>query len=164
MSFYNKKIPVLHFFTGLHGDYHRPSDDADKINYSGLARVAEMVADTAVAIAGLDAKPTYREVAASFSHGQARSGNNARPYFGSIPDYSQEQPGLALSGVTKGGPADKAGILAGDVIVKIGQTRVGNIDDFDAGLRMFKAGDKVPVIVKRDGKETTVTVTLGVPK
>lgn len=163
-SFYGKKIPVLHFFTGLHGDYHRPSDDSEKINVPGLLRVAHLVSDTAERVAELPARPTYREVKSSAHGGAARSGSGSRPYFGSIPDYSQDQPGLALSGVTKDGPADKAGLRSGDLIVKFGETKIGNIDDFDAVLRTYKAGDKVPVVVKRDGKETTLTVTLGVPR
>jgi S1-C subfamily serine protease len=112
----------------------------------------------------LPERPAYREVKSSAHGGAARSGSGSRPYFGSIPDYSQDQPGLALSGVTKDGPADKAGLRSGDLIVKFGDTKVGNIDDFDAALRTYKAGDKVPVVVKRDGKETTLTVTLGAPR
>ena len=162
-SFYTKKIPVLHFFTGLHSDYHRPSDDAEKINASGLVRVAEMVADVAVAVAEMPARPSYREVK-STSHGTGTGSGGSRPYFGSIPDYSGDQPGLALSGVSKDGPADKAGLKAGDVIIKLGDSKVGNIDDFDGALRKFKAGDKVIVVVKRDGKEMILSVTLGVPK
>jgi hypothetical protein len=162
-SFYGKKIPVIHFFTGLHGDYHRPSDDSEKINVSGLLRVAGLVSDMTSRIAALPERPTYREVK-STSHGGAASRGGTRPYFGSIPDYSGDQPGLALSGVSKDGPADKAGLKAGDVIVKLGDTKITNIDDFDAALRTYKAGDKVPVVVKRDGKDVTLTVTLGAPR
>lgn len=164
-SFYTKKIPVLHFFTGLHGDYHRPSDDADKINAPGLIRVAGLVTDMAKAVAEMAARPTYQEVKSS-AHGSGSGSERggSRPYFGSIPDYSQDQPGLALSGVSKGGPAETAGLKAGDVIIKLGDSNIGNIDDFDGALRKFKAGDKVIVVVKRDGKEQIYSVTLGVPK
>jgi hypothetical protein len=163
-SFYTKKIPVLHFFTGLHGDYHRPSDDADKINAPGLVRVAGMVTDVATAVAEMANRPTYKEVKSS-SHGGSGSGSGgSRPYFGSIPDYSQDQPGLLLSGVSKDGPADKAGLKSGDIIIKLGDSNIGNIDDFDGALRKFKAGDKVIVVVKREGKEHVASVTLGAPK
>ncbi len=160
-SFYAKKIPVMHFFTGLHNDYHRPSDDADKVNTAGLIRVAHLVADVAWGLTEAPARPTFREVKSSQAGGN-RGGD--RPYFGSIPDFAQSGPGYALSGVTKDSPADKGGLRGGDAIVKLGDSRVGNLDDFDSALRKYKAGDKVPVVVRRDGKEVPLSVTLGAPK
>ena len=161
-SFYAKKVPVLHFFTGLHKDYHRPSDDADKVNAAGLVRVAKMVADTASQVAAMPERPTYVESTAGASGGGDRGGD--RPYFGSIPDFAQSEPGYGISGVAKGSPSEKAGLKGGDVIIKLGESKVGNLDDFDSALRKFKGGDKVPVVVKRDGKEVTLTVTLGAPR
>lgn len=160
-SFYAKKIPVMHFFTGLHNDYHRPSDDIEKINAAGLVRVAHLVAETAIQLADAPERPTYKEVKSAQSGGN-RGGD--RPYFGSIPDFSQTESGYGISGATKDSPADKAGLKGGDVIIRLGDSRVGNLDDFDSALRKYKAGDKVPVTVKRDGKDVTVTVTLGVPR
>jgi hypothetical protein len=160
-SFYGHKIPVMHFFTGIHKDYHRPSDDFEKINVPGMRRIAEMVAETAVDIAELDTRPTYVEAKRPEST-MGRGGD--RPYFGSIPDFAQEEPGYKLSGVTGGGPADKAGLKAGDTIIKLGDSRVGNLEDFDSALRKYKAADKVPVTVKRDGAEKTFTVTLDAPR
>ncbi len=159
-SFYAKEIPVLHFFTGTHSDYHRPTDTADKINAAGMRRIAEMVAETAVAIAEADQKPTYKEVKGRSQI--ARGGD--RPYFGSIPDFSQDQPGYALTGVTKGGPAEKAGLKGGDIIVQLGESRIGNLDDFDSALRKFKAGDRVIVTVKRGNEELKFEVTLDLPR
>jgi hypothetical protein len=159
-SFYTQKIPVMHFFTGTHKDYHRPSDDADKINVPGMRRVAEMVADAALQIADTKARPTYKEVKRAAMAG----GGGDRPYFGSIPDFAQEQPGYALSGVTSGSPAEKAGLKGGDTIIKLGDSRIANLEDFDSALRKYKPGDKVPVTVKRDGKDVTVTVTLDPPR
>lgn len=161
-SFYAKKIPVLHFFTGLHKDYHRPSDDIDKVNAAGLVRVAKMVADTATAIADASARPSYLESTAGASGGGDRGGD--RPYFGSIPDFSQTEAGYGISGVAKGSPSEKGGLKGGDVIIKLGESKVGNLDDFDSALRKFKGGDKVKVTVKRDGKEVTLDVTLGAPR
>ncbi len=66
--------------------------------------------------------------------------------------------------MTKGGPADRAGLKAGDTIVQLGDSKIGNLEDFDSALRKFKAGDKVPVVVKRDGKELTLEVTLDPPR
>lgn len=160
-SFYAKKVPVMHFFTGLHNDYHRPSDDSEKVNAAGLVRVADLVADVAYGLATAPERPTYLESTAS---GPTMNRGGDRPYFGSIPDFAQSEPGYGISGVTKASPADKGGLKGGDVIVKLGDTKVANLDDFDAALRKFKAGDKVPVVVKRDGKDVTLTVTLGAPR
>jgi acetylornithine deacetylase/succinyl-diaminopimelate desuccinylase-like protein len=159
-SFYAKKIPVLHFFTGTHSDYHRPSDDTDKINLAGMRRVAELVADTAVALAESEKLPEYKATGRQATLG----GGGDRPYFGSIPDFSQERPGYALSGVTKDGPAEKAGLQAGDIIVQLGDSKVGNLEDFDSALRKFKAGDRVKVVVERGDTKVEVEVTLDPPK
>lgn len=159
-SFYAKQIPVLHFFTGTHSDYHRPSDDSEKINLAGMRRVAEMVADTAVALAESDKLPEYKATGRQATLG----GGGDRPYFGSIPDFSQERPGYALSGVTKDGPAERAGLKTGDIIVQLGESKVGNLEDFDSALRKFKAGDKVKVVVERGEAKVEVEVTLDPPK
>jgi hypothetical protein len=158
-SFYLKKVPVLHFFTGTHKDYHRPGDDYEKLNVSGMRRVGEMVTEIALKLAEDPARPTYKEVASS-----QRGGGGDRPYFGSIPDFAQDQPGYAINGVAKESPAEKAGLKGGDVIIQFGESRIGNLEDFDSALRKYKAGDRVPVVVKRDGKEVTLQVTLAPPK
>lgn len=154
-SFYAAKIPVVHFFTGAHGDYHRPSDDADKLNIPGIRRISSLVAETAIGLAEASSRPTYQETKAP----QLGSGGT-RPYFGSIPDYSDEGPGLRLQGVTPDGPAARGGLKAGDVIIHLGESRIGTIVDFDSALRKHKSGDKVKVVVKRGGEEKTLEVTL----
>jgi hypothetical protein len=158
-SFYAAKIPVIHFFTGAHGDYHRPSDDADKLNIPGIRRISSLVAETAAGLAESPGRPTYQETKAP----QLGSGGT-RPYFGSVPDYSEEGPGLRLQGVTPDGPAARGGLKAGDVIIQLGASRIGTIVDFDSALRKHKAGDKVKVVVKRDGAEKTLEVTLDPPR
>ncbi|MBS0210455.1 MAG: M20/M25/M40 family metallo-hydrolase [Planctomycetes bacterium] len=160
-SFYGKKIPVMHFFTGTHKDYHRPSDDIDKINAQGMRRVADFVTEVAVALAEADARPTYVEVKASKS---GMGGGGDRPYFGSRPSFASEEPGYTLEGVTPGGPAEKGGLKGGDSIIKLGDSKIGNLEDFDSALRKYKAGDKVPVVVRREGKEVTLYVTLEPPR
>jgi membrane-associated protease RseP (regulator of RpoE activity) len=162
-SFYPRNIPVMHYFTDLHDDYHRPSDDTEKVNFVGLERVAQLVAQSAEAIAALDSRPTYVAIAPSNSGGGPRRGGD-RPYFGSIPDFAQAQPGYALSGVTKGSPAERSGLLAGDVIIKLGESKIGNLDDFDSALRKHQAGDKVPVVVRRGEQELTFEVELEKPR
>jgi hypothetical protein len=159
-SFYAKQIPVLFFFTGTHKDYHLPTDTFDKINVDGMRRVADLVADAAISIAQADGRPTYKEVAGGSQF--AKSGD--RPYFGSIPDFSQDQPGYTLMGVSKGGPAEKSGIKGGDIILRLGVYPIANLDDFDTALRKFKAGDRVTVLVKRSGEEMKVEVTLEPPR
>lgn len=159
-SFYAAKIPVLFFFTGSHKDYHRPSDDYDKLNVPGMRRVAAMVVDAAVVLAEAKQRPKYVEVAGTSDLG----GGGDRPYFGSIPDFAQDQPGYALTGVTKGGPAERGGLKSGDIIIQFGDSKVGNLEDFDSALRKFKAGDKVPVIVKRGAEQVKLEVTLDPPK
>ena len=158
-SFYPHKVPVMHFFTGTHNDYHRPSDDYDKINLPGMRRVAEMVTDAVVALAEHDERPHYQ---AAKAKPQGRGGD--RPYFGSIPDFASDEPGYHLGGVSPDSPADKGGLKAGDAIVKLGEYKIGNLEDFDGALRKYKAGDKVPVVVKRNGEDVTLQVVLDPPR
>ena len=160
-SFYAKQIPVMHFFTGTHRDYHRPTDDTDKVNARGMRRVVELVEDIAMELATTEKRPTYREVKRG-----ARTATKAgsRPYFGSIPDFAGGDDGYKISGVAKGGPADKAGLKGGDAIIKFGKSKIANLDDFDNALRKYKAGDKVKLTVNRDGKEVELEVTLDPPR
>jgi len=150
---------VLHFFTGSHEDYHRPSDDWEKLNFDGMRRVGDLVADAVVAIAKGDERPTYQQ---SKTPQMARGGD--RPYFGSIPDFTQSKPGYALTGVSSGSPADRAGLKAGDVIVQLGDSKIGNLEDFDSALRKYKAGDRVDVVVLRGVDEVKLQVTLDPPR
>jgi hypothetical protein len=162
-SFYAVQVPVLHFFTGLHNDYHRPSDDANKLNVPGIRRVSEMVAEAVVRIADANERPQFVEVTQPMrAGGNARRGD--RPYFGSIPQMPSKADGYELMGVSKGGPAEKAGLRRGDVITRLGENQIGNLDDFDSALRKFEAGQSVPVVVRRDGKEVKLEVTLEPPR
>lgn len=159
-SFYAKKIPVLHFFTGEHPDYHRPTDDWEKLNIDGIAQVVELLQKVATETVETSERPAYVEV-----KGTARpTSGGSRPYFGSIPEFGNEEPGYAISGAAPGSPADKGGLKGGDRIVKFGGTPVTNLDDFDAALRKFKGGDEVQVVVVRDKQEVTLKVTLDPPK
>lgn len=159
-SFYGKKIPVLHFFTGNHPDYHRPSDDWDKLNIDGIRRVADYVEAIVLKTANNPMRPDYIEVKGAAQMG--RAGN--RPYVGTIPDFSSEEPGYSISGAAGGSPADKGGLKAGDRIIKIGPHKVTGLDDFDVALRKFQAGDAVDFVVVRAGKEVTLKITLDPPR
>lgn len=164
-SFYSKKIPVLHFFTGLHEDYHRPADDWDKINVAGMARITDMVEKVAMDVNTAAERPAYIEIQGSASLGQADRGTqNPRPYFGSIPDYASGKKGYALDGVASGGPADKAGLKSGDVIIKINDSAIESVEDFDRVLRKFKPDDVIQVQVQRGNETPTLPLTLGRPR
>lgn len=159
-SFYGKEIPVLHFFTGTHSDYHRPSDQADKINARDMGRIVDLLESLVVRTAEQPERPDYVQVAGRAT--LERSGN--RPYFGSIPDFSSDVEGYALQGVAPGSPAERGGLKAGDAIIRFGGQKIGSLDDFDLALRRFGAGDQVELVVLRDGKEVTLKVTLGAPR
>lgn len=159
-SFYGKKIPVLHFFTGTHSDYHRPGDDWDKVNIAGIDRIVRMLEDMVVHTAETQKRPEYVEVA---GHAEVqRSGS--RPYFGSIPNFGSEEAGYAVSGASPGSPAAKAGLQAGDHIIQLGDHKITDLSDFDLALRNYSAGDEVDVVVRRDGQQVKLKVTLAKPR
>jgi membrane-associated protease RseP (regulator of RpoE activity) len=158
-SFYARKIPVLHLFTGSHGDYHRPTDTADKINVAGMVKLAGVVTDLVRELASAPERPAYVEVASKMF---ARGGD--RPYFGSIPDFGKPGGGYAISGVSKDSPAARAGLAGGDVIVRLGTSAVTNLEDFDSALRKHKGGETVPVVVRRDGADVQLDVVLDSPR
>ncbi len=158
-SFYARKIPVLHLFTGSHSDYHRPTDTAEKINYDGMVRITALVTDVIRELATDPERPTYIEVASKMF---ARGGD--RPYFGSIPDFGKPGKGYAITGVTKDSPAARGGLKGGDVIVRLGDSAVTGLEDFDSALRKHKGGDTVPVVVARDGADVKLDVVLDPPK
>lgn len=159
-SFYAKRIPVLHLFTGTHSDYHRPTDDWDKINYAGMTQVLDLVETLVVRVAETEEPPAYVEVQGRASIQR----DGARPYFGSIPDFSSDAEGYAIQGVAPGSPAELAGIQGGDVIVRLGGSQIGGLDDFDLALRKFSAGQEVEVVVLRGGEEVTLRATLAKPR
>jgi Zn-dependent M28 family amino/carboxypeptidase len=159
-SFYAKNIPVLHFFTDLHDDYHRASDTPDKINAAGEARVVDYAARVLRAIADRPDRLTYVRTAAPSTTMNAREGSDV--YLGSIPDMAgSDTPGLRLTGVRAGSPADVAGLKAGDVIVELGGAAVKDIYTYSDALYSHKPGDEVSIVVVRDGTRTALHVKLG---
>ena len=161
-SFYAKGIPVLHFFTDLHEDYHRATDDADKIDSIGAARVVAMAERVVRAIADRDARLTPVRVAAPAPMTSGSSSQGSNVYLGSIPDMSGgDEPGLRLSGVRGGSPADAGGLKAGDVIVEFGGKPVKDLYSYSDALYAHKPGDMVDVVYLRNGERHTTTVTLG---
>ncbi len=158
-SFVLKKIPSLFFFSGLHSDYHKPSDTWDKINAPSAARLLDMVAKVVVQLASAQDAPAFQTVAEDKpTAGGAGSGYG--PYFGSIPDFGQTENGVKFSGVKPNSPAAKAGFQAGDILVQFGDKPIKNLYDFTDALRGSKVGDVVEVKVLRDGKPVTASVKL----
>jgi aminopeptidase YwaD len=161
-SFVSQKIPVLFFFSGLHADYHKPSDSWEKINPEAAARLLNVVADAAVALASAPERPAFINVVESNPHsgGVPGGGGGYGPYFGSIPDFGQTENGVKFSDVKPGSPAAKAGLKAGDVLIQFGDKPIKNLYDFTDALRRSKVGDLVHVTVLRDGKELQANVKL----
>lgn len=158
-SFVTKKIPVLFFFSGLHSDYHKPSDTWDKINGPSAARLLDMVESVAVKLANADQPPQF-QVVAEEKPVTAGGGGGYGPYFGSIPDFGQVENGVKFSDVKPNSPAAKAGFKAGDILVQFGDKPIKNLYDFTDALRRSKVGDVVEVKVMRDGQPVTASVKL----
>jgi Zn-dependent M28 family amino/carboxypeptidase len=158
-SFTLKKIPVLFFFTGIHGDYHKPSDDYWLINSEGQKKILDFVYDVAEYTANKDK-------AVEFSEGKKpeikveKERGGVKVYFGSVPDFSYTGEGFKLSAVKEGGPAQKAGLLAGDVVIKFGDKIIKDIYDYTNALGSHKPGDEVDIVVLRDGKELELKAVL----
>ena len=153
-SFYAKQIPVLFFWTGTHSDYHKPSDTAEKINYQGEARIVSFVARIVGDIEKSDKRPTYT-VAKSESPGRS---TGFRVYLGTIPNYADSNDGLLLDGVRDDSPAAKAGIKAGDKIVKMAGRDVKNVYDYTYALGEMKAGEEYEVELMRGGQRITLKI------
>ncbi|MEJ7637934.1 MAG: M20/M25/M40 family metallo-hydrolase [Singulisphaera sp.] len=161
-SFYVKDIPVLFAFTGTHRDYHRPSDDTERINFPGMERIADFAELLVLDLARRPERPAFVKVARRGGRGGADPGRVAvSAYLGSIPSYDDDNKGVKLSGVREGSPAEKGGLKGGDVIVGFGGKPVATIYDYTESLGRYKPGDTVDVVVKRDGTETKLKVTLG---
>tara|TARA_B100000902_G_scaffold365033_1_gene385630 strand:+ start:98083 stop:99219 length:1137 start_codon:yes stop_codon:yes gene_type:complete len=146
-SFYNQEIPVLHFFTGAHDDYHKPSDDYEKINFEGMYQILSYVIDIIYSSTSID----------NFDFQETTSDPQETPNFtvtlGIMPDYLFDDGGLRIDGVSKGKTASRSGILKGDIIVKMGDMVVTDIMTYMEALSKFNSGDSTVVKVKRDSKE-----------
>jgi len=153
-SFYLKDIPVLFLFTGTHTDYHKPSDDEDKINYNGVNLVVNYVFNIANALAEEKTIPFTKTKVQ-----QSKSVPKYKVTLGIMPSYADTKDGMVIDGVQEGRPAGKAGIQSGDVLTKIGKCEVKEVYTYMECLSKVNAGETHPVTVKRDGKEITLDVT-----
>jgi len=161
-SFVTKRIPVLFFFSGLHSDYHKPSDTWEKINAAGAAHLLDLVSNVALRIDTAPDRPTYVAVENAIPMQARRAGavGGYGPYFGSIPDFGQTENGVRFSDVKPGSPAAKAGFQAGDVLIQFGDkpSRISTISLTHCAVAKSATPSKSRV--SRDGKPVTAAVTL----
>jgi hypothetical protein len=159
MPFYLAGVPVVHFFTGSHEDYHRPTDTAERINYEGVADVVRFATLLTRKLDARDSAPEYAKVERKSEGGGGR--DTLRAFTGTIPDYTTEVDGLLLSGVIEGGPADQGGLREGDVIVEFAGQKIANIYDYTYALDAVKIDQPVKVVFMRDGErqETEIKPT-----
>ncbi|HLS47933.1 MAG TPA: M28 family peptidase [Gemmatimonadales bacterium] len=172
-SFYAAGRPVLHIFTDLHEDYHRTTDDWNKINFEGMSRVINFTAGLASALGGRQTPLTFVEVPVAAGHAMAERSDSlaqrgAAPvtpgygaYLGTIPDMTSSPGGVRLMGVSKGGPAERAGLKGGDLITRIGTHDVADLQAMTVALRSFKPGDSTTIAFSRGTDTLTVDVTFG---
>jgi len=159
-SFYSVGVPVLHFFTGAHSDYHKTSDDTEEINAAGAAHIAQAVGAIATSSAAATARFDYTRIAAPLPKGDSRGFSAS---LGTIPDYGPNDgaDGMAVSDVRPGGPAEKAGIRRGDRLIEIAGTKIGTVRDLVHVLRSAKPGQGATAVVMRDGKRIELEVVFG---
>ncbi len=158
-SFYAKRVPNIHFFTGKHPEYHRPTDTFSLVNIPGMRRIAGYVLDITVALANAPQRPDFVAVPM-----QRRSGDMPRPFLGCVPDFTREEPGYPISAVIAGSPAERCGLRGGDVIVKFGRHHIGICDDFDDALQQYSVGERVKIKVRRKSATMTFEATLAAPQ
>jgi aminopeptidase YwaD len=155
-SFYSKQVPVLFLWTGTHEDYHKPTDTADRVNYEGLARITAFARDVVRAVDEAEKRPTYTQAKSDASAGRSVG---FRVYLGTIPNYAEGGEGLKLDGVRENSPAEKAGLKAGDVVVKLAGRDVKNVYDYTYALGEMKAGQEYEVEVMRGGERLKLKIT-----
>ena len=163
-SFYAEGIPVLHFFTNTHEDYHRPSDDWEKVNGEGIDLTVELATGVVRRLAGSEAArlTAVAQARPSSGGGSASSGSGyGAAYLGSIPDMTPRDAGVRLTGVRAGSPAEEGGLRGGDIVVEFAGESIADIYAYTYALRDQAPGDTVQIVVDRDGERVTLNVTLG---
>ena len=164
-SFTTKQVPILFFFSGLHGDYHKPSDTWDKIDAPDAAKLLDLVADVTIKLASDEARPQYVRVEPpSAPRGSSGGSSGYGPYFGSVPDFAEVPNGVRFADIRPGSPAEKAGLKPGDVMFEFDGKPIANLYDYTYALRSKKPGDEVLVKVVRSGETIEAKVLLTVRK
>jgi Peptidase family M28/PDZ domain len=160
-SFYAAGKPVLHFFTDLHEDYHRSTDDWPKINAQGLRQVADFAAAAVVALANRRQPLTFVNVPVTAHRGGPALTPGYGAYLGTVPDMTDTPGGVRLSAVRSGSPAEQAGLRGDDIITRIGDMDVPDLQAMTDALRAHKPGDVVDIVIRRGDSTATVRATLG---
>ncbi|BBO17332.1 peptidase M28 [Candidatus Brocadia pituitae] len=156
-SFYPKGIPVVHFFTGSHEDYNRPTDDPATLNYDGMVKIAEFTRNMALDLVQLAERPDYIKV--KQSEGQSVEKVTRRTSWGTIPDFTAEtKEGVKINTVKKDGPADKAGMKDGDIVVEIAGNKITNLYDYNYLMDIAGSGKPIEVTILRNGKREILTI------
>ncbi len=156
-SFYAREVPVLHFFTNVHGEYHRPSDEWELLDQEGLDRVTGLVAGVLQIVANGTVAPTY--VAGAGTPPEEQTGGYGA-YLGTVPDFAPVDFGVRLSGVSGGSPAEEAGLQAGDILIRLGSFEIADLYVLTDALQALEPGTEVQATLLRDGQEIAVQVTL----
>jgi hypothetical protein len=157
--FYAAGKPVLAAFTGVHSDYHKPSDTADKVDVDGIDRIVSLLEPVLASLASSPSPVAFTRVAAEKDL-PASGGRGFRVWVGGVPDYADEGPGVRFTGVTPGSPAEKAGVQAGDVLVRFGAMEIRNIYDYTYALGEHRPGDVIKLTLLRGGREVILDVVL----
>ena len=152
-SFYLNDIPVLHFFTGQHEDYHKPSDDSDKLNYAGMDLISDFIYNI---ITDLD---DNGEIAFRKTKNEGKDTPRFKVTLGVVPDYLFSEKGMRIDGVSEDKPAQKAGLIKGDIVIQLGEHQIEDMMGYMKALSKFEKGDTTTVKVNRDGKELEAQVT-----
>ncbi|SFN47457.1 PDZ domain-containing protein [Bizionia echini] len=151
-SFYLIDIPVLHFFTGQHEDYHKPGDDSEKLNYEGMETISNYIFDVITDLND-NGKLAFRK-----TKNESEETPRFKVGLGVVPDYLYDGEGMRIDGVSEDKPAHKAGLQKGDVVIKLGDSTVTNMMSYMRALSVFDSGDSTKVTVKRDGKPLEVNL------
>jgi S1-C subfamily serine protease len=146
---------VLFFFTGTHADYHKPSDTAEKLNVEGIGEIAGLVRDMVIEVANEPARIAFTKVKVE----SRPTGRGFRVYLGTVPNYSDQSDGMKLDGVRAGSPAERAGLRAGDIVVRMGKFPIKNVYDYTYALGEMAPGVEIEVAILRDGKPMNLKLT-----
>lgn len=151
-SFYLQDIPVLHFFTGQHDDYHKPGDDTEKLNYEGMDAISNYIFDVI----------TELDKSGKLAFRKTKNESEETPRFkvglGVVPDYLFDGEGMRVDGISEDKPAQKAGLQKGDIVIKLGDSAIVDMMSYMRALSVFQAGDSTQVVVKRDGKTVEASI------
>jgi len=150
----------MFLFTGVHGDYHKPSDDWDKLNYDGMAKISNFALKILETVGNAKNKPDYIEEITDPDEKPKMNAPGNGAWFGIVPNFEENPKGFLISGTSDGSPAQKAGLKANDIITTFDGAAIKNLYDLNFAIKSHKPGDEVEVIILRGDKEMKIKVTL----